>query len=151
MDTVHDDIARMYPEISSIERETLINNYLEHRENPDNAPEYIAIDIALRTLFQIIVSALRETILVSAKDFLPKYIFFSGGISTYSESIKKYIAGELTTDIGSQIHIAPLPVPTDIDADTTITYGLGLIALELLLLKKDPVIRILRYILYKND
>lgn len=35
--------------------------------------------------------------------------------------------------------------------DKMLTYGLALIGQELLLVKKDPIIRILRYVLYNYE
>ena len=37
------------------------------------------------------------------------------------------------------------------DSDSVIPYGLAIMAQELLLVKKDPLIRILRYILYNYE
>lgn len=42
-------------------------------------------------------------------------------------------------------------VPLEKKHDEAITYALGLTASELLLVKKDPLIRILRYVLYNYE
>lgn len=44
-----------------------------------------------------------------------------------------------------------MPEPKKSEKEFPTTHALGLLARELLLIKKDPVIRILRYVLYNYD
>ncbi len=83
--------------------------------------------------------------------FIVKNFFYSGALF-HTDSIVQQFSKQLEMSYDYSFRFLPLGNgDTEKNSDYSICFGLSLLAQELLVLKKDPVIRILRYVLYHYD
>lgn len=81
-----------------------------------------------------------------------QYIFLHGNLFENSTILREF-DHLMRNTLGSQVQIKLLyeMLESKIAHDQCMTYGLSLMARELLLVKKDPLVRILRYVLYQYE
>lgn len=78
------------------------------------------------------------------------YFFCHGGVFE-SRGIYNTFTDILTEQYGSNFRIQRFSDILECETDRVVTQGLADIATELLMVKKDPLVRILRYVLYNYE
>lgn len=133
-------IAREHGELTSLQIEHMLSND-EYRE--------VRAEI-VRDFFEYTIDTLRAFVSENVSDFSVDYIFCHGGIFE-SEDIYRTFSTALIEEYATKIRIQRFSDILDCDADQVVTHWLSDIATELLMVKKDPLVRILRYVLYSYE
>ena len=100
-----------------------------------------------------VIDTLLSLIIKENESLKMKNIYISGGIFS-SPWIEKLFFSILSESLGYTVrhtHLADLPIQEKISSEYIINHGLALLWYDLLLTKKDPIIRILRYTLYHYE
>lgn len=137
-----DLVAQKYPDISLIQIENILCG---DTRDISIEPE---VQVFLSYVLDVIAGFFQEkNVVLSQKNlfchggFFENTTFFSQFSRAFEEANGKTIRKKRLSDI----------IKTWENPDKVITYGLALMAHELLLVKKDPLIRILRYVLYNYE
>lgn len=108
------------------------------------------IQSEIEAFFEYVYDTMMASVTIAKKDMHPSYIFCHGWVF---ENIKIF---DLFSHIfhekyKQKIHIHRLSDIVDIPPEQVVNHGLSLLADELLVVKKDPLVRILRYVLYSYE
>ena len=134
-------LSSRFPDFSPLSVENLICGYNRESEKIEEFEEFYSY------VLDVILSFL------SLQDELShpfQNLFLSGGIfeNTY---IFQVFSEKFESVSGHILHKERFSDLLDMNHDMTLLYGLGLMANDLLMVKKDPLVRILRYVLYNYE
>ncbi len=142
-----DIISEAYPKSSYTEIESFL------RRNHDTDWDRENRESLVREYFDYMIDVLISSIMREDESIKMKNIFVSGGIFS-SAWIESLFFDILSTNIGydgKNLHLAEASMMEKISREYLITHGLSHLGQELLYIKKDPIIRILRYTLYHYE
>lgn len=154
-DLLETEIGKIIEGKSTLGRENLMIEILglTHANLRKNA-KYAQYETIVTQFFELITDSLLATTERYNHTLIIKNMFFSGGLflsplphALIRENLEKTVHKDanlknITDTIAPEMKIS---------SDYVTVYGLALIASDLLLLKKDPLIRILRYVLYQYE
>jgi cell division ATPase FtsA len=134
-------LSSRFPDFSPLSVENLICGYNSESEKIEEFEEFYSyvLDVIFSFLsLQDAPSSPFQNLFLSGWIFENKYIFqvFSGKFESVS---------------GRILHKERFSDLLDMNHDMTLPYWLGLMASDLLMVKKDPLVRILRYVLYNYE
>lgn len=133
-------LENRYPELTALQIEHMLWN-----------TEYDSLkDESVRDFFDYIIDTMRVFTKDATRDFNIWYIFCHGGIFDSSD-IKDTFVEKIRNEYGNKIKILRFSDIINCTSDQVVTTWLADIATELLMVKKDPLVRILRYVLYNYE
>jgi hypothetical protein len=154
-DLLETEIGKISEGKSTLGRENLMIEVLGlTHANLRKSAKYAQYETIVNQFFELITDSLLATTERYNHALIIKNVFFSGGLflsplphALIRENLKKTVHKDanlknITDTIAPEMKIS---------SDYVTVYGLALIASDLLLLKKDPLIRILRYVLYQYE
>ncbi len=100
--------------------------------------------------FEYIMDTLRAFLMASAPGFSFDHVFCHGALFE-SEDIYENFTTLLSHEYGTRLRTLRFADILECETDMVVTHGLAEIATELLMVKKDPLVRILRYVLYNYE
>jgi hypothetical protein len=113
--------------------------------------EYSSVRRAcVEDFFAYIIDTLRAFLSESAPRFSFDHVFCHGSIFE-SQDIYSTLAQILTEEYHRDLRLLRFSDILECETDMVVTHGLAEIATELLMVKKDPLVRILRYVLYNYE
>lgn len=113
--------------------------------------EYRDIRLSCVTdFFEYVMDTIRAFLGQSAHGFSFDHVFCHGSLLE-SDEIYTTFAAMLQSEYGKRIRILRFSDILECETDMVVTHGLAEIATELLMVKKDPLVRILRYVLYTYE
>ena len=136
-------VSSEFPDYSPLQVEKMLHNYDEESPIKEHMDDFLSY----------LVTTVKSYIKRTNKGHIFSQIFLHGGVfdndvieKKFFEDFKKEYHHPVTLLSKNEI----LPVPRE-DGESAIPYGLSVMAHELLLIKKDPLVRILRYVLYNYE
>ena len=140
--------SQMLQELISSAHPELTLLQIEHMLSHD---EYDAIRAPLVAEFlEYVMDMVRVFLSESADAIDIEYFFCHGGVFE-SQDIYKNFVDILTEQYSKKLHTQRFSDILECETDMVVTHGLAEIATELLMVKKDPLVRILRYVLYNYE
>lgn len=133
-------LALAYPELTLLQ----IEHMLSHEQYKDVRAE------CLDEFLSYLIDTLKGFLRLHAPDFVFDYVFCAGWLFD-STDIVDTLRSLITRDHDRKIHLLTFAQLLDSESDTIVSSGLAEIATELLMVKKDPLVRILRYVLYNYE
>lgn len=146
-DMLLDMLSHAFPKYSLTEIENLISQ--EHLENDIRELRDTIIGEYFTYLIDTLLSLIeREKLGISLRHIFLSWGIFSG---KHIESLFSHTFADTSWVSARIFHLADSLSLDTIEKEYLITHGLSLLARELLFVKKDPLIRILRYALYHYE
>ena len=133
-------LENQYKELTALQIEHMLSNDEYNNQKEESVIEF----------FSYITDMIQIFIRENTQGFDMNYIFCHGGIFE-SEGIKKIFLQKIHEQYNNTIKIQRFSDVLDCDVDEVITRWLADMATELLMVKKDPLVRILRYVLYNYE
>lgn len=133
-------LESQYPELTTLQIEHMLSNNEYDTVRKDSIIEF----------FDYIMDTLRVFIEENTKSFDISHIFCHGAIFD-STWIKQVFIESIHAGYGNKIKIQSFADIMECDSDKVVIGWLADIATELLMVKKDPLVRILRYVLYNYE
>jgi cobalamin biosynthesis Co2+ chelatase CbiK len=135
-----DLIGHAHPELTLLQIEHMLS-----------ATEYRDVRLScVEDFFAYIIDTFRAFLASNAHSFSFDHLFCHGSLFE-SEDIYATFQEAISEEYDNRVRILRFSEILECDADMVVTHGLAEIATELLMVKKDPLVRILRYVLYNYE
>lgn len=148
------EIWKIWAEKWFLNREhTLVDILAISREKLEQK-KYAWYQSVIEAFFALITDSLLATIERNSDTMILKNLFLSGWIFLGKlplEMIRYHLSHTIHKDVVLETLVEKTDETLGITSEYITAYGLSLIAADLLLIKKDPLIRILRYVLYQYE
>ena len=141
-----DSLSLYYPKLSLIEVEHMLFQKYDGSISDDDLRDMVTQDFT-----SYIIDGVLGLLDQEKRGFIAKNFFYSGALF-HTKAFVEQFSTQLEASYDYSFRFLPLGNGEHQElSDYSICFGLSLLAQELLVLKKDPVIRILRYVLYHYD
>lgn len=148
------EIGKLCKEKWSLNREHTMIEILSLSLEKLEQKKYEPYKDCIEEFFSLIRDSLLATIERNSETMILKNLFLSWWIFLGKlplEILEKMLSTTIHKNATLELLTQKTDASLEINSEYITTYGLSLIAADLLLIKKDPLIRILRYVLYQYE